>query len=110
MTIIQQKGGNYWIEAFDVARTVITGGSSLVTAHILERGGIFLGISICLDNSESVSNRRTIEGTVRNTDNTQLIRGEFMTEFESFITNDAGGSITTGAHLVVWMKKRGQPA
>lgn len=109
MTIITQKGGNYWVESFDLARTAITTGNSLITAHTLDRPGIFLAISICLDNSASVADRQELSASVRNINNNQLSLGDFVTGIESLITNNAGGTVTTGAHLVVWMKKRGVP-
>jgi len=51
MTIISQKGGNYWIESFVIPRTLISAGSALNTELTLERAGSFLSVSMVLDNS-----------------------------------------------------------
>lgn len=108
--IISQKGGNYWQEAFSVPRTSISATSVLVSAHTLERPGIFLGVSICLDDTLSGTPPAEISYVMRQIDNTFLTVGGFITGLESVIRNNDASSRTTGAHILVWMKKRGLPA
>jgi len=109
MTIISQKGGNFWIESFLVPRTSISATDTIDTTHTLERSGIFLGCSSSLDNVLGFADAVFLNSVLRNVDNSQLTFGQFITQIESSMTNDKTSAIISGIHIIVWMKKRGLP-
>jgi len=110
MTIISQKGGNLWQESFDIPRTVIAGGGSLITLHTLQRPGIYLGCALVMDSSETVQVSVRTNAVARQEDNSFLSIGTFITTIETVIQNNDAGTSTTGLHVLVWLRKRGVPA
>jgi len=108
MTIIDQDGGNFWIETFVVARAAIGAGIT-DTELTLERPGLFLGCSIALDTAETevVMNRCHTSLQVGSTDNS-LTYGLEIGSIRLRRSNTSG-TVTFGAYVLVFMRKKGLP-
>jgi len=104
MSIIFQKGGNFWIESIVVARASI-GSSTLDTDINLERAGRFLGGSVTLDadlvegNMERIQTSLEVGGT-----NNSLTFGLNITQIRLKRYN-AGGAASFGAYILIFMGK-----
>ncbi len=106
MTLIAQ-GANWWIESFTVARTNIVAGAERITAHNLERSGVFLGACVTIDHAVTVSNASLLNVTIRNIDNSSLVVGQALSTFETVVSNGTVNLLGLGEIVLVFMRSRG---
>lgn len=106
MTLIAQ-GANWWIESFTVTRNNIVAGAERVTAHILERSGVFLGGCVTIDHAVTVANASLLNVTIRNIDNSSLVIGQDLTTFETVVSNGTVNLLGLGEIVLVFMRSRG---
>jgi len=106
MTVVMQ-GDGWWVESFTLESVAIADQAALVTNHILERAGIFLGSTLDLWHNASIANSTGINWFTRDSDNFQLSVGQFIDEIRSVILNDSGVELTAGLTIMVWLRKRG---
>jgi len=102
MTVVAQ-GTNWWIESFTVTRAALLDGNTRVSQNTLERPGVFMGGSICLDHN--IADTGAMSVGLRNTDNSQLEIGDNVTIIASYVANNTGGSRTIGEIVVVFLRK-----
>jgi len=109
MTIITQKGGNYWIESFVVARAAI--GSGVTNTELtLERPGVFLGCSLAMDTSETETVMQNIHQSLQiGGTNNSLTFGLEITSVRLRRSNTSG-TVSFGANVLIYMKKNGLPS
>jgi len=111
MTIISQKGGNYWIESIAVARASVGSTSTLDTDITLSRPGVFLGCSVSLDSALSNDEMDRISCSLQNGGgNNALTVGLEITQVRLRRYNDQGNANIFGAYILVYMRKKGLPA
>jgi len=105
MTLVME-GNGWWCESFTVASVAIADQAALVSNHILERPGIFLGSTLDLWHNNAIANAAGINWFTRDSDNFQLSVGQFIDEIRAVILNDSGVELTAGSTLMVWLRKR----
>jgi len=103
MVLIYSVGNLFWIETFTVPRTSVADSTVLVTAHTLERGGIFLGGTITLDHAVT-NNAGACSAAIRNSDDSVLAIGQDLTAFESSLASDSGSAVVMGAQITIFMR------
>jgi len=106
MPVVAQ-GTQWWIETFHVARASIADQAERVNAHTLERPGVYLGGSATMSYDLSASLVGGLAITMRNTDNSALVRGQNISAFESVISNDTGASASVGNIVFIILRKSG---
>jgi len=106
MTLIAQ-GTNWWIESFTVTRASIADQAERVTAHTLNRAGVFLGASVSMDHDIAASAVTGLQVVIRALDDSQLVIGEDITGVESVFMNDSGAAAIVGQVVLVFMRSRG---
>jgi len=106
MTLIAQ-GSNWWIESFTVTRASIANQAERVTAHTLERAGIFLGGSATQDHDIAASLVTGLCLVLRSLDDSQLVIGESITGVESVFMNDSGAAAIVGETVLIFMRGSG---
>jgi len=112
MTIIDQKGGNFWIEAVTVPRAAVGSGSDteLNTEITLERPGVFLGCAVTLDSALVASDVDTVQLSLQvGGSNNALTIGTEITSVRLRRYNQSSDQIF-GAYVLVYMRKNGQPS
>jgi len=103
MVIIDQKGGNYWIEAFDTPRATVTAGNERAATLTFERPGFVVGVSICPDaDTDEIAGGRVFTG------GGALILNTFQLNVISRIRNNSSSSQEVGFKTMVWLRKRGR--
>lgn len=109
MTIIEQKGGNFWIESIVVPRAAISGGVT-DTEITLERPGVFLGCSLALDTAETQGPMAQILFSLQQggSDNT-LTLGLNISSVRLRRSN-LSGTDTYGVYILIYMRKNGPPS
>jgi len=110
MTIIEQKGGNYWIESFAVARASVGAAATVDTDITLERPGVFLGGSVSLDSALLFSDvdQTNLSLQVGGSNNALTIGAE-ITQVRLRRYNGSAGALIFGAYILVFMRKKGTP-
>jgi len=112
MTIIEQKGGNYWIESFVVARATVGSGTGeeLNTDINLERPGVFLGCSVSVDSALAASSMDQVQTSLQvGGSNNTLTFGLEITQIRLRRYN-ASSDVIFGAYILVFMRKNGVPS
>jgi len=113
MTIIFQKGNNFWIESLITARTSIAATTTSSFDSTLERPGIFLGASLALDIPTTVTGAEQvlISAGIRQLDNSELVFGDNISTIRTRITNQNATAEIVGTKIIVYLRKigSGQP-
>jgi len=105
MPIIDQKGGNYWIESIEVARaTVVAAGQRDSGAINLERGGVFIGVSVTINSDTTNASGAQVTTAAAG----ELNIGDSITQVRFFARNTSGASQELGMHCLVYMRKVGR--
>jgi len=107
LTIIFQKGEEFWIEAFTVARSSISAGGFGITNFTLQRAGTFLGAALAVDTAGAVADIADVIAFVRNDDVTELTFGQALSILEVVRTNGSSNAVTFGCHVIVFMRGTG---
>jgi len=103
MAIVAQ-GIGWWIESFDVARASIASNGERTTNHTLERAGVFIGGCATEDHDIDSNLVIGLDLALRNTDTTQLVIGQNLTEIQSVFFNDGGAAKIVGEHVLVFLR------
>jgi len=106
MVLIFQSG-NFWIESFSVARASIADQAERVTAHTLERAGVFLGVSATMDHDIAAAAVTGLCLVARRTNDAALVIGQNITALETVFMNDSGAAAIVGEQVLIFMRGRG---
>jgi len=111
MTIISQKGGNFWIESIAVARASVANNTTTNTDIELSRPGVFLGCSVSLDSALAEDETDDINLSLQvGGSNNALTVGAEITQIRLRRYNENAGALIFGAYILVYLRKRGVPA
>ena len=106
--VVVANFGRFWIEEFQITSVSLATVTNRVSAHTLEKPGIFMagGATIIGGIGGSIFGLASV--AIRNTDNTDLVAGDDITAFESIVSNGSAGSLTLGQNVWIMLRKKGR--
>lgn len=96
--------GDMWIETHIIPRAAIPNGTTQIVI-VLDKPGRFVGASVCIDSSETAAIVDNCDTIIVADALTELTYGESITQMRVLLQNSAGGAVTFGAKLLLFMKK-----
>jgi len=104
MTIIFQKGDEFWIETFARSRVSVAAGSSSGTTFTLERAGTFLGGQATIDAPTGALETGLVGASIRTTGGLQIVLGDEITSFIAIRFNGDASALNLGAYVTMYMR------
>jgi len=111
LTIIFTLGDAFWIESHQIARATLADAANRNMIVPVDKAGVLLGLSATPDADGTAH----LTSEIRLGDNAFITFGVYIDSviaasangLEYNITNNSGGSLEVGAHILIFKKQRG---
>jgi len=111
MTIIFQKGSNFWIESHDIVIQAVLANSFVNVDVTLNRPGAYLGsLSSKIIQSADPALINVLDTMVLNVAGLRLNFGDNVTQVRVRLSNNSGSALNEGASLIVFLRGVGRGA
>jgi len=97
--------GDFWIEVFEIARSLLVGNEIISTNFTLTKPGRFLSAITAVDAALPSGSADDIHAFGTNTDDSELVYGQAMTVIRMTRVNSAGANRTFGSRIMILMRK-----
>ena len=97
--------GDFWIEVFEIARSTLIASEIIPTNFTLTKPGRYLSVINSVDFSGPAGSANDLFSYATNTDDTELIYGQALTEIRLTRYNTVASNRTFGARMIVLMRK-----